>query len=224
MTKTNTKYMIEDTTKGYFILAMKEAGFSKNDILRSITYLENASNEPIEKALSEYEQLINTNLSFDINKCLENLHDLIFPEEIRTSTNLINIINLAEKYNLDEFEIRKPLINSINYNEKILDLNKFEENVIQTFNNKLLNTSLNSPILYLKKLQNGIEPCEPDIKIIKTLITTYNFPYDVINVLIEYVHTRCQKLNKNYIFKIADNWYKLNINTKEKAIKKLQRR
>ncbi|MFV9511168.1 replication initiation and membrane attachment family protein [Tepidibacillus sp. LV47] len=76
-----------------------------------------------------------------------------------------------------------------------------------------------SPIELLKRYQRGAKIPEADLHLIEGLIRDYGLPYQVVNVLIEYVLLSNQyKLPKKLTEKIAGHWKRLNITTVEEAL------
>lgn len=80
-----------------------------------------------------------------------------------------------------------------------------------------------TPYDMLKKLANGQEPFAHDVRVAEELITLYNMPLGVTNVLIEYVYNLQEgQLPKNYINTIAGSWRQKNITTVEQALAHVQ--
>ncbi|WP_047153151.1 DnaD domain protein [Aneurinibacillus tyrosinisolvens] len=75
-----------------------------------------------------------------------------------------------------------------------------------------------SPLQLLSHYHNGAKVAPADQKIVEDLLEDYQLPFEVVNVLLEYVMlTHERQLPKALIYKIAAHWKRLNINTVQQA-------
>ena len=158
------------------------------------------------------------------------------------------IYKLAFIYNLDEAELSELIRNSTNENRTInKDKLRKNCHEYYTFENKGKNPSLvykkqpeflrkeikdtsnrskmiytyetNSPYEFLTGRNKGVEPSKHDISIIEKLMIDYEFNPGVINVLIDFVlKTKNNKLARDFVLTIADQWKRENIQTVEEAM------
>ncbi len=76
-----------------------------------------------------------------------------------------------------------------------------------------------SPYDFLTGRNKGVKPNKSDLNILETLLVDYEFNPGVINVLIDYVlKINNNKLPKNFVLKIADQWKRSNVKTVEEAM------
>ncbi|TCS83553.1 replication initiation and membrane attachment family protein [Tepidibacillus fermentans] len=76
-----------------------------------------------------------------------------------------------------------------------------------------------SPIELLKQYQGGAKIPEADLALVEGLVRDYQLPFQVVNVLIEYILLSNQyKLPKKLTEKIAGHWKRLKITTVEEAL------
>ena len=76
-----------------------------------------------------------------------------------------------------------------------------------------------SPYDFLTGRNKGVRPSKSDLSVLETLLVDYDFNPGVINVLIDYVlKINNNKLTKNFVLKIADQWKRSNIKTIEEAM------
>ncbi|WP_240793399.1 replication initiation and membrane attachment family protein [Psychrobacillus vulpis] len=75
------------------------------------------------------------------------------------------------------------------------------------------------PAAVLKDIANGKEPILADVQLANHLVTHYNMPIGVVNVLLQYVLLRTDmKLTKNYAEKIASHWMRKDVKTAKEAM------
>lgn len=75
-----------------------------------------------------------------------------------------------------------------------------------------------SPLQLLSYYHNGARVAPADQKIVEDLLESYQLPFGVANVLLEYVMlTQDKQLPKALIFKIAAHWKRMNIKTVPEA-------
>ena len=77
-----------------------------------------------------------------------------------------------------------------------------------------------SPYDFLTGRNKGVKPSKSDLSVLETLLVDYDFNPGVINVLIDYVlKINNNKLTRNFVLKIADQWKRSNIKNIEDAMK-----
>jgi replication initiation and membrane attachment protein len=75
-----------------------------------------------------------------------------------------------------------------------------------------------SPFELLAHYQGGAAVPKSEMNLIQSLLTDYQLPSPVVNVLLDYVMLKCdRKLPKAYVEKIASHWKRLNIQTSKQA-------
>lgn len=76
-----------------------------------------------------------------------------------------------------------------------------------------------SPYDFLTGRNKGVKPSKSDLSVLETLLIDYEFVPGVVNVLIDYVlKINNNKLTKNFVLKIADQWKRSSITTIEEAM------
>lgn len=158
---------------------------------------------------------------FDYERFLFNLSDMVFPNVLRTQQNLEQIGNIAMVYGLSVQEVRSILGMMDILGKQEFDMKEFS-NRARKFSpiGKVVDDPYElSPSLFLKSKQNGTVINYYDGKILERLQSEYKLPIPVINVLIEHTLKTCQnRLPSNYIYKIASQWVRNQIATKQQAL------
>lgn len=76
-----------------------------------------------------------------------------------------------------------------------------------------------SPVDVLKSLSGGKEPLPTAVALVDDLVLQYDFEFEVVNALIEYVMlTTDMKLPRKYVETIADHWQRKGVKTAEEAM------
>ncbi|MFF2755161.1 replication initiation and membrane attachment family protein [Psychrobacillus sp. NPDC058041] len=76
-----------------------------------------------------------------------------------------------------------------------------------------------SPVAVLRDIAKGKEPILADVQLANHLVSHYNMPVGVVNVLLQYVLLRTDmKLTKNYAEKIASHWMRKDVKTAKEAM------
>ena len=180
-------------------------------------------NESKEITLARYkpkEQLNNPAYPFDFDAFLQGM-ERIFPYRLRTKENLSRIAQLASIYGISEKDMKKYVQRSINPNTHEFNLNQLET---LTSKNRTITPEQKdpysmAPVQFLLAKQQGGALAHSDKKLVEKLCTDYSFPYDVVNVLIEYVLDRTnQQFTANYVEKVAATWSRLGIKNREAAL------
>ena len=147
--------------------------------------------------------------------------DRIFPLRLRTDEHLQLIARLANIHGINAKDMKKYVQRSINTKTMIFDVEKLKKQVM--YIRPAIQTTTDpykmAPVQFMASKQNGAPVSIADKKIIENLCTQYPFSNEVVNVLIEYVlNSTKQQFNKAYVEKVAANWARLKIDTKEKAL------
>jgi len=193
------------------------AAFSKSNLLEWDNQYEQAYAK--QRPLAEESRLIN--LSFDTKRFLRNCSTLIFPLELRTSEAVRTIEELGTVYGISEDQMIRLVGKCVNYNKNIVDLDMLRRRMTKEEPNdmKLPEDRYQWPcVLFLKQLQNGVEPADVDKRLLSRLVSELRLQPAVVNVLIEHVlNQNNMRLSKAYVEKIASTWVRLNITTVEAA-------
>ncbi len=168
-----------------------------------------------EDALKEYD--------FNFALFLQGM-DNILPIQLRTTENLSRIASLASIYGLNEKKMKTYVMRSINPNTKYFDLGRLQELVSHsTIDYKRTKDPYRlAPVQYLAYKQRGAAVAAADRKLIERMIQSYHFSNEVMNVLIDFVLKQTnQQFPKAYVEKVAATWSRLNVDSKEKALKQI---
>lgn len=162
--------------------------------------------------------------AFDFDTLLEGMRR-IFPPRLRTTQNLQTIATLANVYGIDAKEMKIYLQRSVDpftheFSPETL------ENQLQRATPKIKPTQdkyAMPPIHFLQMKQAG-PIAQADQKLLKDLCVAYEFPNEVVNLLIEYVLDNTnQNLQRSYVEKVASTWSRLKIDSKEKALEQIHK-
>ena len=184
----------------------------------------------------------------DLNNILSMIPEEFLNRRSITSKMKSLIYKLSFIYNLDDEELSELIRNSINekhmIDERILRDNCSN---YYTFENKNSSPSLiykkqpeylrktvsdtskktkqiytfetTSPYEFLMGKNKGVRPSKTELNLIETLLIDYNLTPGVVNVLIDYVlRINENKLTKNFVITIANQWKRSNIKTVEEAM------
>ena len=184
----------------------------------------------------------------DLNSILSAIPSEILNKKSISSEIKSLIYKLSFIYNLDEDELLELIRNSIDerrvIDKKLLRLNchnyyAFENknsspSIVYKKNPEYLRNSVSdnskkskmiytfensSPYDFLSGKNRGVRPSEGDLKLIETLIVDYELSPSVVNVLIDYVlRINDNKLTKNFVLTIANQWKRYNIKTAIEAM------
>ena len=175
------------------------------------------------KPIFDFKDINNEDIDFNYEYFIRNTSDLVFPIEARNETNLRLIGKLATLYGISEDTMSILVGRCSSYENGTLDISKLKALARRQKPEKTEHEDpyMLSPVAFLQNKQNGIPVTSVDAKLLNYLSLQLNLKHEVINVLIEYVLDINQnKLPKNYVEKIAGEWVRENIDSKEKAIKK----
>ena len=161
-------------------------------------------------------------ISFDYVTFLETTSSLVFPIELRTEENLAYIGQIATMFNISADNMRILV-------SKCIDIRKmtFDKERLKTLALKQTNTGSNtsaldysqSPITFLQAKQNGTMVVPYEKEILLHLMTDLDMPFEVINVMIEYIlEISDNRLNRKFVDAVAAGWIRNGIKAKEQAL------
>ena len=184
----------------------------------------------------------------DLNSLLSLIPNEILNHRSITKDTKSLIYKLAYIYNLNEDELSELIRNSVNEKKIIdKDLLRNNCHNYYTFEHKNMTPSLiykkepeylrkkvgdvskkakliytfetTSPYDFLTGKNKGVRPSKSDLALIENLMLDYDLTPGVVNVLIDYVlRINDNKLTKNYVLTIANQWKRSNIKTVEEAM------
>ena len=184
----------------------------------------------------------------DLNSLLGLIPNEILNHRSITKDTKSLIYKLAYIYNLNEDELSELIRNSVNEKKIIdKDLLRNNCHNYYTFEHKNMTPSLvykkepeylrkkvgdvskkakliytfetTSPYDFLTGKNKGVRPSKSDLALIENLMLDYDLTPGVVNVLIDYVlRINDNKLTKNYVLTIANQWKRSNIKTVEEAM------
>ena len=166
-------------------------------------------------------------IRFDYETFLVNTSSLVFPPELRTQETMYQIGHNATLYGISPKRMSILVCHCVNLEQMSFDGRRFDILCRKEKPEKIKDQGDPydmSPVSFLMNRQNGTTLSQSDRMVIDTLGKDMNFPNEVINVLLEYVLAKCDnRLNVNYIGKMAGTWARKGIDTKQKALDELAR-
>ena len=184
----------------------------------------------------------------DLNSLLGMIPNEILNHRSITKETKSLIYKLAYIYSLDEGELSELIRNSVNekkiIDKNLLRTNchnyyTFEhqnttpsliyKNQPEYLRKKVSGNSRKSKLIYtfettspydfLTGKNKGIRPSKSDLLLVENLMIDYDLPPGVVNVLIDYVlKINENKLTKNFVLAIANQWKRSNVKTVEEAM------
>ena len=166
------------------------------------------------------------NTLFDVKKFLKDVSTTLLPMRFRTKQNLKHLAKLADLYSISYDKMRTFLPKVANTETNEFDLNTLRYLCMKAKIDyvKVDENQYNVPCQnYLMSLQDGKEVTDYDKKIIFNLSNKYHLNTPVINVLLAHGLKNCDnRLIENYLYPIASDLYRNDINTSSKALERLQ--
>lgn len=163
---------------------------------------------------------------FPVYDFMKEVSSLIFPLSLRTVENLKEIALLADTYGITKERMRINLMNATTVNPPKFDVAKMRilcRNSKSEFRYESGNKYQVPCAIFIAKLQDGKELTAYDKRIIDQLVNNYHLKPEVINVLIEHSLQECDnKLISSYIYAVAANWYRNDVDTYQKALEELK--
>ena len=165
-------------------------------------------------------------IDFDYEKFISTTTPLVFPVELRTQENLYIIGKLATIHGLSVDKMRIIVGKCVNLSSMELDDEKLKvmcEKAEPDVTGKKDVYDV-SPVSFLQSKQNGAPVAMADKRILEDLGMKMKFPNSVINVLIEYIlEVSNNRLNPQFVQKVAAEWARDGVKTKEDAIKETKK-
>ena len=166
-------------------------------------------------------------LSFNYDRFLTGLPQMVFPSTARNEKNLRIIGELATIHGIDEITMRKLVSQSMNLKTNELNVEQLKKKVRNSKSDYKPEEAKDPyrlpPVRFLQNLQHGVEVSRSDKYLIEALISDFKMKPEVVNVLIEYVlKMKNQQFPKAYVEKVASTWVRLEIDTSEKALAQIQ--
>ncbi len=179
----------------------------------------------------------------DLNNILSSIPPEMLNKRMVTNEIKSLIYKLSFIYNLDEDELSELIRNSTDekrmidknllrencHNYYMFENKNSSPSIVYKKNpeylrNKVSDNSKKSKMIYtfenetpydfLSGKNKGIKPSKSDLRLIEILMVDYNLPPGVVNVLIDYVlRINDNKLTKNFVLTIANQWKRSNIST-----------
>ena len=164
--------------------------------------------------------------SFDINKFLKKCSKLVFPSDQRNKENLQVIEEMGNYYKVSIEDMVSFVGKAIPNKTMVFNPEKFKELVRKTYlplQKENDDPYRINPVAFLQRLQNGVLPSQVDARLLEELTTHFKLKDEIINIMIEYIlKTNDNRLDRNYVTKIASVWVRNNVDTKEKAFEAIK--
>lgn len=163
----------------------------------------------------------NFNTIFDIDVFLNNVSTTLFPLRCRSKENLKLIAEFADLYDISYQKMAEYLSEVITHKDQTLDLNLLRykcERSLGEYKTVAGDDYRVACTTFLMNKQNAKSLTPEDKKIITLLNRDYGLKVEVINYLLEYSLLNCDnRLIQKYIFSIAADLHRNNIETAEQA-------
>lgn len=148
-----------------------------------------------------------------------------FPAHLKTEENLELIASLAGIYGITEKQMRIYVQRAINPDTQVLSEEILRQQVLHS--TKLRTQSQDpydlSPVAFLAARQHGAPVSRSDKLLLEKLVTQYEFPMDVVNIMVEFIlKSSDQQFARAYVEKIAGTWARAGIDSREKALEYVQ--
>ncbi len=223
----------------------KDVSISFSDTFEVTNALEVYDGNDVRK-VKQVDLLVDENI--DLNSLLALIPGEILNHRSITKETKSLIYKLAYIYNLDEGELSELIRNSVNEKKIIdKDLLRSNCHNYYTFEHQNTTPSLvykkqpeylrkkvgdgsrkskqiytfetTSPYDFITGKNKGIKPSKKDLLLVENLMVDYELPPGVVNVLIDYVlRINDNKLTRNFVLTIANQWKRSNIKTVEEAM------
>ena len=177
-----------------------------------------ATQEAVFETTSEPVSGLRFNLSEFNRRCSE----LVFPLALRTPQAMAGITELGSVYGISPLAMVRHVGKVMSPKATELDLKALEQSLLKE--SPAITVPEDpyrlEPVLFLKHLQNGMEPTDTEKRLLSGLVVRQRLNPEVVNVLIEHaLATSSDKsLKKSYVETIAASWSRLSITTKEQAL------
>ncbi|MCF0116297.1 MAG: DnaD domain protein, partial [Erysipelotrichaceae bacterium] len=161
-------------------------------------------------------------ITFDVDRFLRITSPLVFPYEARTSENLKLIAQMGTLYGITPEKMRIQVGHYCDEEKREFNPEGFR----YSFYYLQLSEQAKAedpyelpPVAFLASKMNGAQVSAIDRKLLDHLVVDMQLPSVVINVLVEYVlNLNNNNLSKAYVDKVASQWKRSNVHTKEEAM------
>lgn len=165
---------------------------------------------------------------FDMAKFLKKCSRLVFPNEQRNKKNLETIEEMGNYYRVSLEDMIELVGKATPSKTMEFSEIKFKELVRRKYL-PLLPESDNEyemkPVAFLKKKQNGVMPSSVDARLLEDLSNHFKLKDEVINIMIESILKNNEnRLDRNYVEKIASVWLRNGVDSAEKAFEACQKK
>ena len=171
----------------------------------------------------DFNTIDNEDIDFDYEYLIRNTSALVFPISARNEENLKLIGQLASLYGLSEDTMAILIGRCSNFEKGSIDTEKLKALARKEKPQKTENKDpyLLSPVAFLQMKQHGNKVTGVDLRLLDDLSFKFNMKNEVINVLVEYVlDTNQNRLPRSLVEKIAGEWIREQVASKEKALNK----
>lgn len=159
--------------------------------------------------------------TFDLSKFLKKCSKLIFPTSERNRANLQVIEEMGNYYNVSCDDMIEFVGKATPNKTMTFNSNKFKELVRKKYlplQEENEDPYKMNPVAFLQRKQNGVIPSSVDARLLEELTSQFKLKDDVINIMVEHIlNTNQNRLDRNYVTKIASTWVRNEIDTQEKA-------
>jgi replication initiation and membrane attachment protein len=165
-------------------------------------------------------------LTFNLSEFSRRCSELILPLALRTPDVMTGIAELGSVYGISPMAMVRHVGKVVLPNAKSVDLTALEQSLLKESpkGERVDDPYRLEPVLFLKQLQNGVEPTDTEKRLISGLVLRMRLNPEVVNVLIEHAlaSSSDKSLKKAYVETIAASWVRLNITTKDQALAHIQ--
>ena len=165
-------------------------------------------------------------LTFNTGEFTRKCSELILPLALRTPDVMNAITELGSIYGVSPMAMIRHIGKVVKPSSSSVDVIALEQSLLKESPKVSVpaNPYRLEPVLFLKHLQNGVEPTDTEKRLISGLVVRMRLNPEVVNVLIEHaLATSTDKsLKKAYVETIAASWVRLNITTKDQALAHIQ--
>lgn len=150
----------------------------------------------------------------------------VFPIRLRTDENLSLIAQLAGIHGISEKQMMRYVQRCVNPHTNYFDRDQLRELVLASreITAGPSDPYAMAPSQFLAVHQNGAPVSRADKELIDRLVQDYQFPFEVVNTLIEYTLERTnQQFSRTYVEKVAGTWKRLGIDSRARALEQIRK-
>ncbi len=145
--------------------------------------------------------------AFDTQRLLAGMSEFMFPSVLRTADNMDTIASMALTYHVDEENMRRLLLKSIDARRKEIDWQSLKNRCLEFADSVIEErpaSYTDDPITFLSRLQNNLPVVASEKRLIDYLRDTLKLSDEVINAVIEYTLANNNKrLSRRYVEKLG---------------------